>query len=155
MAKLSLPTLSQLLADLKALERAGHLQSGEVEIQGGGKFSFNRGALLARLSWPGAGDYHLTRPQQEVMAVLLDAYLNCRNCDVGERHLLEVAQAAAPPRSKRYAKLAQVFEGCDEWRTLVIPGNAPATWRIIEAGGPSEEPPITRGDDERGEWIEE
>jgi len=54
------------------------------------------------------------------------------------------------------AKLSAVFRGCPAWGELIVPGESPGTYRFAEAGGASDEPPVTRGGEEPGgEWIDD
>jgi hypothetical protein len=141
------PTLSMMLAELKALDRAGALRPMETPIHGGGRFRVEKGRDVNVLAWPGAGEYKLNREQLAVVSELAEAYLECDNPDVGERALLVKANSKA-------RRLEDVFRDSPAWGSLVLRGRSPATYRIAALPEEASEPQVTRGGDDAG-WIDD
>jgi hypothetical protein len=146
MAKEGYPSLSRLLGELRQLDKTGTLHSGAARVKGGGRFEFRRGRDVGRFTWPGVGDFWLTRQQQEVVAILLDAYFECASPDVQQRYLLRQVGSDA-------TQLATVFAESDAWGKLIVPGHVVGSYRLAT---PAETSPLDDADDERvepDEWI--
>lgn len=143
------PTLSGLFVDLTRMEKVGVIQSGSATLKGGAKIQFTRGRQIGRLNWPGVGDFWLDRQQQEVVAVLMEAYFECDVPDVPDATLLRAIES-------KENHIAKVFRGTDAYGKLVVKGKRPGTSRLAApAVRPAQEADDDQGDDDQGERVSE
>jgi hypothetical protein len=115
------PALSGLLEDLRRI-------SG-----GNGKAAREEPRPAGRFHWPGVGHFWLFGEQQKVVALLAEAYFDCRSPDVAQKTLLRAIGST-------HARLEQAFEDSDAWGTLVVPGRTAGTYRLapLPAAGPED-----------------
>lgn len=150
MKKYPYPTLTALFEELRILEGIGQLVSGASRLAGGGKFCFKRGRDIGRLSWPGLGDFYLDRPQQQVVAMLLDAMVSGQTPDVPEAAILRAIGSGQSGLRELF--VGTLAEGA--WGTLIVPGREPGDVRLAAPRG--EHADADEGDDEprtHDEWV--
>lgn len=129
------PTLVGLLEDLKRVDDAGLLEREPPPPRPGPRLEAGRD--LDKVTWPGVGEFWLSRAQRAVVRILIESYLHSRSPEVPQQVLLQAAGRAG----SRYARLESLFRNSAAWGRLIVPGSA-GTYRVPdlpEEAAPAEE----------------